>query len=116
MTFNSLLKQKGWISINFQTITCKEHAIIQFWVIFHLRRYLRELGAFDLDKEQPTPKRVLESIRDLSQRVYPSLPTTVADLLRPPLNLTVTSCLTPAAVAAVRLPSVHLEAAQLHPV
>ena len=111
MTFNSLLKQTGWISINFQTITCKEHAIIQCWVIFHLRRYLRELGAFDLDQKQPTPKQVLESIRDLSQRVYPSLPTKVADLLRPPLNLTATSCLTPAAVAAVRLPLVHLESA-----
>ena len=111
VTFNSSLKQKGWISINFQTITSKEHAIFQCWVIFHLRRYLRELGAFDLDQVQPTPKGVLVSIRDLSQRVYPSLPTKVADLLRPPLNRTVTSCLTPAAVAAVRFPSVHFESA-----
>ena len=111
MTFNSLLKQTGWVPINFQTITSQEHAIIQCWVIFHLRRYLRELGAFDSTQTPSMPKQVLTSIRELSQRVYPSLPTKVADLLRPPLNLTATCCLTPAAVAAVRLPLVHLEAA-----
>ena len=76
------LQQRDKIHLFFSSFSCT----MGCWVIFHLRRYLRELGAFDLDKEQPTPKRVLESIRDLSQRVYPSLPTTVADLLRPPLK------------------------------
>ena len=46
LTLNALLKQKGWISINFQQI-------VQCWVIFHLRRYLRELGAFDLNQTRP---------------------------------------------------------------
>ena len=111
MTFNSLLKQKNWIAINFQSIVSKEHAIIQCWVIFHLRRYLRELGAFDPAQKLSPLRNILDVIRDLGHRVYPSLPTKFADLLQTPKDMAITKCLTPAAIAAVRLPVVQLESA-----
>ena len=100
LTLNVLLKQKGWISINFQQFSSKEHAIVQCWVFFHLRRYLRELGAFDHDQTIQPQRNLLKSIHELANRVYPSLPTRVADLLQPPQNIVVTGCLTPAAIAA----------------
>ena len=84
MTFNSLLKQKSWIAINFQFIVSKKHAIIQCWVIFHLRRYLRELGAFDPAQKASSSRNTLDIIRDLGHRIYPSLPTKFADLLQTP--------------------------------
>ena len=111
MTFNSLLKQKSWIAINFQSIVSKEHAIIQCWVIFHLRRYLRELGAFDPAQKLSPSRNILDIIRDLGHRIYPSLPTKFADLLQTPKDMSLTKCLTPAAITAIRLPAVQLESA-----
>ena len=111
MTFNSLLKQKSWIAINFQSIVSKEHAIIQCWVIFHLRRYLRELGAFDTAQKASPSRNTLDIIRDLGHRIYPSLPTKFAGLLQTPKDMSLTKCLTPAAITAIRLPAVQLESA-----
>ena len=111
MTLNSLLKQKNWIAINFHSIVSKEHAIIQCWVIFHLRRYLRELGAFDPAHKLSPLRNILEVIRDLGHRIYPSLPTKFADLLQAPKDMSITKCLTPAAITAIRLPAVQLESA-----
>ena len=103
-------KKSGWTPINLHQTTESEHAIIQCWLFFHFRKILREKGGLCPAPCSSDPN-ILNIVKELIERTYPSLPTKIAETLQPPGLSQTSRCLTPAAVKAYRLPQVHLEAA-----